>query len=632
MARADAYAGASHPDLAASEVQARTAWLYSQCAENDAAEDIAEEHGSMAPALFPNTAKDRHAHPLHCMALGDDRFGMHTQHNSSNPPEDLEGPGGSAALNIPGEFMYAWIDGKARLLIRYVVWTVDDRDGNPLTPVKINQHPTYNSTAQMTVAELNFSQAYKPRSVWVEMPDTITLANLVTDRILPGRSFATRAWMDSHCHDKRYKTNIPQMVIDRAKQLGWLDGSANPRSARAIRFVSDGNPNLASSWSLTEVSVTLPSQVNSYGIYRWFNDAGVEYSESDEIRPTRPIALTAEPRTSTRIMLRWDEASDNLGVVGYEIYRDNSRVGYSTALWFRDEGLAPLTEYTYKVFAVDAAGNVSPRSRIVRATTLADELAPGRPKNVTLAATTNSITVNWDPAFDNAGIDHYVIRSSGEVIARPRNTRYVMQGLDPGTRYHVSVQAVDTSGNGGPKVHNWKRTMAGTTTYSPILGGQVWRYLDNGSNQGGAWKARSFDDSSWDSGTGEFGYGDGDESTVVDDGPSGNRFVTTYFRTDFDIADAAAVQTLRLRLVRDDGAVVYINGVEVYRSNMPSGAVEFDTLARNGISGHGESNWINVFLPVGALRTGNNVMAVEIHQNHRTSSDISFNARLRVNP
>src|SRR6185295_19377080 len=89
--------------------------------------------------------------------------------------------------------------------------------------------------------------------------------------------------------------------------------------------------------------------------------------------------------------------------------------------------------------------------------------------------------------------------------------------------------------------------------------GSNWKYLDNGSNQGTAWKAVSFSDATWRTGNAELGYGDGDETTVVRYGSSASlKYVTTYFRKSFSIATASAYSGLSLSIKRDDGAVVYI--------------------------------------------------------------------------
>jgi molybdopterin-binding protein len=159
--------------------------------------------------------------------------------------------------------------------------------------------------------------------------------------------------------------------------------------------------------------------------------------------------------------------------------------------------------------------------------------------------------------------------------------------------------------------------------------GDVWKYLDNGTNQGTAWRGLGFNDSAWNQGPGQLGYGDGDEATVVSFGNNAsNKFVTTYFRNEFNIADASKIHSLDLSLIRDDGAAVYLNGVEVWRDGLNPNAA-FNDLATQGISGNAEStpilNSIVVDqLPAGTLRNGSNVWAVEVHQRQLTSSDISF--------
>ena len=159
--------------------------------------------------------------------------------------------------------------------------------------------------------------------------------------------------------------------------------------------------------------------------------------------------------------------------------------------------------------------------------------------------------------------------------------------------------------------------------------GSVWKYLDNGSNQGTAWRGSGFDDSGWQSGPAQLGYGDSDEATVVSFGPdTSNKYVTTYFRRAFNVADPTLYQSLTLNLLRDDGAVVYLNGTEVFRSNMPSGAIAFNTFASLVIGGADESTYYTASISPTFLNAGSNVLAVEVHQANGTSSDISFDAQL----
>ncbi|NOY71325.1 MAG: hypothetical protein GXP14_02945, partial [Gammaproteobacteria bacterium] len=159
--------------------------------------------------------------------------------------------------------------------------------------------------------------------------------------------------------------------------------------------------------------------------------------------------------------------------------------------------------------------------------------------------------------------------------------------------------------------------------------GSAWRYLDTGTDQGTAWKESGFNDSSWNSGAAQLGYGDGDEATVVSfGGNASNKRITTYFRRSFNVSNSANVTALSLALLRDDGAIVYVNGTEVARSNLPGGAVGYTTRALTGIGGAAESVYNNYTIAPGLLQDGTNVVAVEIHQVSPSSSDLSFDLLL----
>jgi hypothetical protein len=162
--------------------------------------------------------------------------------------------------------------------------------------------------------------------------------------------------------------------------------------------------------------------------------------------------------------------------------------------------------------------------------------------------------------------------------------------------------------------------------------GATWRYLDNGTDQGVSWQLSLFDDSGWSAGPAELGYGDGDEATVVGfGGVTSNKFITTYFRHVFNVEEPGAFSSLVLRMVRDDGAIVYLNEMEIFRSNMPTGAVDYLTRAPRTIGGTEEDAFFNTLVDPSLLVFGPNVLAVEIHQDTTNSSDISFNLELLAN-
>jgi acid phosphatase type 7 len=170
-------------------------------------------------------------------------------------------------------------------------------------------------------------------------------------------------------------------------------------------------------------------------------------------------------------------------------------------------------------------------------------------------------------------------------------------------------------------------TYAADTVLVPT--GAAWKYLANGSDQGTAWRAAAFNDATWPSGPAQLGYGDGDEATTVSFGPdANNKFITTYFRRAFNVTNASLFNGVTLRLLRDDGAVVYLNGVEVWRTNMPAGTVGHLTPASVAIGGADESTFVQTTISPTLLVNGTNVLAIELHQSGGTSTDISFDLQL----
>jgi uncharacterized protein len=157
-----------------------------------------------------------------------------------------------------------------------------------------------------------------------------------------------------------------------------------------------------------------------------------------------------------------------------------------------------------------------------------------------------------------------------------------------------------------------------------VAAGSTWKYLDNGTSPLG-WETRGFTDSAWASGLAPLGYGD-PVTTTVGFGPDPvNKYITTYFRRTFTATHGFTAMTVRLR--RDDGAVVYVNGAEVARSNMPAGSVNSATRASTALNLQDEVWYVD--LPVTpTMYAGDNVIAVEIHQNSANSSDLNFDLAL----
>ena len=162
-----------------------------------------------------------------------------------------------------------------------------------------------------------------------------------------------------------------------------------------------------------------------------------------------------------------------------------------------------------------------------------------------------------------------------------------------------------------------------------ISRGSTWKYLDDGSNQGTVWRTVAYNDSLWASGSAQLGYGDGDETTIVNYGPdANNKYITTYFRHTFTITQPTLYKNLQLNILRDDGAIVYLNGTEVFSTNMPSTSINYLTLASVAVAPAQESAYFTTIIDAKHLITGTNVIAVEVHQANSSSSDISFDLEL----
>lgn len=223
------------------------------------------------------------------------------------------------------------------------------------------------------------------------------------------------------------------------------------------------------------------------------------------------------------------------------------------------------------------------------------------------------------------------VNKLGEDTSAPYT--YQWSGVTTGT-YSVTARAFDNDGA------FTSSAAAGVTFVVPVettaisrrpagQPGSVWKFLDNGSDQGTAWKEPAFDDSTWASGAAPLGYTDSHIVTTVFSPAAPNRYITTYFRRTFNITGAGAVQALKLNVLRDDGVVVYINGVEVARQNMPEGPIGYLTNSASITDGANETTYFTsdvTTLP--PLNEGDNVIAVELHQRDGNSSDLGFDLEL----
>jgi chitodextrinase len=196
---------------------------------------------------------------------------------------------------------------------------------------------------------------------------------------------------------------------------------------------------------------------------------------SDTQAPSAPGTLSATATSSTTASLSWSAASDNVGVLGYRIYRNGAEVGTSSTTSFSDTGLSPSTTYSYSVVAFDAAGNTSSTSPSAIVTTPAgsqpDTQPPSAPASLSAVATgSTSIDLSWSAATDNVGVTGYRIIRNGTQVGTATGTSYVDVGLTPSTTYTYTVIARDAANNASassPPASATTNAVGGSDTQAP---------------------------------------------------------------------------------------------------------------------------------------------------------------------
>jgi len=142
------------------------------------------------------------------------------------------------------------------------------------------------------------------------------------------------------------------------------------------------------------------------------------------------------------------------------------------------------------------------------------------------------------------------------------------------------------------------------------------------------WAEPAFDDSQWQRGFGPLGFGESEIRTQVPAGSGRRVFTTTHFRTTFNVDEPKNVTRLLLTARIDDGFAAYLNGAELLRWNLPEGKVSSDSFATKRLEGVEEQLHRQFTLPSESLVAGENVLAVEIHQAGRYSSDLYLDLSL----
>jgi hypothetical protein len=319
------------------------------------------------------------------------------------------------------------------------------------------------------------------------------------------------------------------------------------------------------------------------------------------------------------------------------------------------DGTAPLS-YQWRFNGVDIPGATDP------GLTLTDVQAPDtgdytvRVSNPVGSAVSSAatLTVNTGPAPPSIGTQPQsqtaLVGSNPAftVVAygsAPLNYQWRFDGVDipgatAGTLNLANVQLSQAGAytvvivNGLGSITSAVATL--TVTLEPITTtlvdmNAVWHYLDTGVDPGPGWANPAFDHTAWSSGPGKLGFktpGNAGFATVLSYGPdSSNKYVTYYFRKPFDVTSLAGITDLTVDVLRDDGVVLYLNGTEVFRNNLPP-APSHVQLSTNCTDNGSVIQTASI--PTSSLVVGVNTLAAEVHQSSVRSSDLVFDARLTM--
>ncbi|MFC0335659.1 GH92 family glycosyl hydrolase, partial [Paenibacillus sepulcri] len=191
-----------------------------------------------------------------------------------------------------------------------------------------------------------------------------------------------------------------------------------------------------------------------------------------------------------------------------------------------------------------------------------------------------------------------------------------------GSQPNMSWGAVASA---APPTTDFSADIDDTLTHQELISeGSEWKYYDQGQYAGNGWTTAAYDDSAWASGPAMLGYDNYNKvKTKVSYGPdTNNKYTTTYFRKTFEASDVKDITELDASLIRDDGAVVYLNGHEIIRTNMPLGDATYGTIANATVNDERDRN--SYIIDPSYLVEGTNVLTAEVHQAAANSSDIAF--------
>ena len=254
-----------------------------------------------------------------------------------------------------------------------------------------------------------------------------------------------------------------------ATQLGvWSTenfNDANPTWSQSYNGMSDVSVTSLDYWNVSGDNIDNKIIASTYG-RGVFTGKFTSSSTPDLEAPTSPTSLITANITENSIDVSWNAATDNIGVSGYDIYRDGILQTTVSSTNYLATGLNASTNYSFYVIAKDASGNSSVASETVNATTLApDTAAPTAPTALTSTGNTDtSVSLTWSASTDNVAVTSYDILSGTTIVGNTASTNFTVNSLASNTAYSFSIKAKDEAGN----ISNASNIINVTTDATPI--------------------------------------------------------------------------------------------------------------------------------------------------------------------
>ncbi len=396
--------------------------------------------------------------------------------------------------------------------------------------------------------------------------------------------------------------------------------------------------------------ITCPVPVGPGGVIyiRWydFNDGGTDGGLAiDNVSFTanfvqfQPFAILSTPTNGATFAAASSitigaVATMNNPVASMEFFVDNVSIGVDTTAPFTAVyNNAVVGTHTLTATATDTASATVTTTNVVQI-----QVNPNVPPSITITnpvsgaeflVGTMATNVSAQATDTDGTIVHVEFYIDGRLINFDTTVTYGRDLCDLTAGNHV-ITAVALDNAGDRATNSISISVTNPPDIQVILpNGSDWKYLVDGTNPGDdpftTWATLGFDDSGWSNGIAELGYGDATgrpETTIV----STNLHPAAYFRKVFTVSNPSSYTNLILNVLKDDHCIVYLNGTVIF-SDITNEVVNYQTITGAAI-GHDGVDYETTNAPVSLLVNGQNILAVEVHQNSATSSDLSFDAML----